>query len=242
MRSRRAGMSRPSSTIRSHHPSSSRRGTMRATGRPRSVMVITSPAAARRTTALACAFSSRMPTSSWVPISAIGTTRYHHTGPQETTSNEPPPIAYRGVPRPLCYRRVVRAVYAARFGGDDPLANLAIGDRPHPRAAAGWALVRVTAASLNHHDLWTLRGVSSQPLNAPQILGCDAVGRVEELGEGSGGALAPGTRVVVHSVIGCGACPACLAPETGVCHRLSLLGEPPHRGALAQLVAVPAAN
>src|ERR1019366_7110217 len=32
------------------------------------------------------------------------------------------------------------------------------------------------------------------------------------------------------------------APEAGVCHRLSLLGEPPHGGALAQLVAVPAAN
>jgi NADPH:quinone reductase-like Zn-dependent oxidoreductase len=48
--------------------------------------------------------------------------------------------------------------------------------------------------------------------------------------------------VVVHGVIGCGACPACLAPEPGVCHRLSLLGEPPHGGALAELVAVPAAN
>ena len=136
----------------------------------------------------------------------------------------------------------MRAVYAARFGGNDPLSNLAIGDRPAPRPAAGWALVRVAAASLNHHDLWTLRGVSSQPLNTPQILGCDAVGRVEERGEDTGGALAPGTRVVVHGVIGCGACPACLAPEPGVCHRLSLLGEPPHGGALAELVAVPAAN
>ena len=136
----------------------------------------------------------------------------------------------------------MRAVYAARFGGDDPLSNLAIGGRPDPRPRAGWALVRVTAASLNHHDLWTLRGVSSQPLNAPQILGCDASGRVEELAEGTGGAPAPGTRVVVHSVIACGACPACLTPEPGLCHRLSLLGEPPHGGALADLVAVPAAN
>jgi NADPH:quinone reductase-like Zn-dependent oxidoreductase len=146
------------------------------------------------------------------------------------------------VKRLLWYRRIVRAVYAARFGGDDPLSNLAIGDRPEPRPPAGWAVVRVSAASLNHHDLWTLRGVSSQPLNAPQILGCDAAGRVEELGEGTGGAPAIGTRVVVHSVVGCGACPACLAAEPGVCHRLSLLGEPPHGGALAELVAVPAAN
>jgi len=133
--------------------------------------------------------------------------------------------------RARCLRRSLR--------GNDPLSNLAIGDRPAPRPAAGWALVRVAAASLNHHDLWTLRGVSSQPLNTPQILGCDAAGRVVELGEGTAGAPAPGTRVVVHSVIGCGVCSACLAPEPGVCHRLSLLGEPPHGGALAELVAVP---
>ena len=136
----------------------------------------------------------------------------------------------------------VRAVYAAHFGGDDPLANLEIGEQPDPRPAPGWALVRVAAASLNHHDLWTLRGVSAQPLTAPQILGCDATGRVEELGEGVEGTPAPGTRVVVHAVIACGSCPACLATEPGVCHRLSLLGEPPHGGALADLVAVPAAN
>ncbi len=136
----------------------------------------------------------------------------------------------------------MRAVYAARFGGEDPLANLEVGEWQDPRAGPGWALVRVTAASLNHHDLWTLRGVSSQPLAAPQILGCDAAGRVEELGEGVTGAPNPGTRVVVHAVIGCGACPACLAAEPGVCHRLSLLGEPPHGGALAELLAVPAVN
>jgi NADPH:quinone reductase-like Zn-dependent oxidoreductase len=136
----------------------------------------------------------------------------------------------------------MRAAYAARFGGDDPLANLVIGDWPDPRPEPGWALVRVAAASLNHHDLWTLRGVSSQPLTAPQILGCDAAGRVEEVAEGAVGAPPPGTRVLVHAVIGCGACPACLATEPAVCQRLSLLGEPPHGGALAWLVAVPAAN
>jgi len=137
----------------------------------------------------------------------------------------------------------VRAVFAARYGGDDPLGNLEIGEWPDPpRPAPGWALVRVTAASLNHHDLWTLRGVSSVPLTAPQILGCDAAGRVEAMGEGVEGAPAPGSRVVVHAVIGCGRCRACLAAPPGVCQNLSLLGEPPHGGALAELVAVPAGN
>jgi len=136
----------------------------------------------------------------------------------------------------------VRAVYAARFEGDDPLANLEIGEQPDPQPGPGWALVRVAAAALNHHDLWTLRGVSSQPLTPPQILGCDASGRVEALGEGVEGGPAPGSRVVVHAVIACGRCPACRAADPRVCDRLSLLGEPPHGGTLAELVAVPAAN
>ncbi len=136
----------------------------------------------------------------------------------------------------------VRAVYARAFGGEDPLANLEVGEQPEPELRPGWALVRVTAASLNHHDLWTLRGVSSRPLAAPQVLGCDAAGRVEALGEGVEGAPPPGTRVVCHSVIGCGTCPSCRAGHPNLCHRLTLLGEPPHGGTLAELVAVPAAN
>lgn len=136
----------------------------------------------------------------------------------------------------------MRAAYATAFGGEDPLANLEIGEQPDPEVPAGWALVRVTSASLNHHDLWTLRGVSSRPLTAPQVLGCDAAGRVEALGDHTAGAPSPGTRVVVHAVIGCGSCAGCRAGDTGVCQRLSLLSEPPHGGALAELVAVPAAN
>ena len=50
-----------------------------------------------------------------------------------------------------------------RTGGDDPLANLTVGELPKPEPKPGWALVKVRAASLNHHDIWTLRGVSSRP-------------------------------------------------------------------------------
>jgi NADPH:quinone reductase-like Zn-dependent oxidoreductase len=137
----------------------------------------------------------------------------------------------------------VRAVYAARFGGADPLANLEIGEQPEPELRPGWALVRVETAALNHHDLWTLKGVSSRPLTEPQVLGCDAAGRVEALGEGVGEDLPqPGARVVVHSVIACGHCPACLAGELTLCRRIGILSDPPNGGALAELVAVPAAN
>jgi NADPH:quinone reductase-like Zn-dependent oxidoreductase len=148
----------------------------------------------------------------------------------------------RGPTRVLLPSGAVRAVYATGFGGQQPLAHLEVGEQPEPGLRPGWALVRVTAASLNHHDLWTLRGVSSRPLTPPQILGCDAAGRVLAVGEGAEGAPAEGTRVVVHSVISCGSCSACLAGRPELCHRLALLSEPPHGGTLADTLAVPAAN
>jgi NADPH:quinone reductase-like Zn-dependent oxidoreductase len=137
----------------------------------------------------------------------------------------------------------MRAVYCATLGGDDPLANLAVGDQPEPEVPPGWALVHVGAAALNHHDLWTLKGVSSRKLEPPQILGCDAAGTVERLGDGvPAAAPQPGSRVVVHSVISCGVCAACLAGEPVLCRTVGILSEPPYGGALAELVAVPAAN
>lgn len=50
------------------------------------------------------------------------------------------------------------AVYAARIDRDQPLSGLESGERPAPEARPGWSTVNVRAASLNHHDLWSLRG------------------------------------------------------------------------------------
>jgi NADPH:quinone reductase-like Zn-dependent oxidoreductase len=137
----------------------------------------------------------------------------------------------------------VLAVYAAATGGSDPLANLAIGEQPAPEPQAGWAVVNVRAASLNHHDLWTLRGVSSRPVIPPQILGCDAAGTVAAYGDGGGEGLPEvGARVVVHSPVSCGRCAACLRGEPERCRSPAMLSEPPLAGTLAEQVAVPAAN
>ena len=51
--------------------------------------------------------------------------------------------------------------------------------------------MKVKAASLNHHDLWSLRGVGLSASALPMILGCDAAGIDAE-----------GREVIVHSVIG----------------------------------------
>ena len=136
------------------------------------------------------------------------------------------------------------AVYAARVGGDDPLANLEVGDRPAPEPEPGWAVVRVRAASLNHHDLWTLRGVSSATITPSQILGCDGAGTVEGYGGAppTGGGPEPGTRVVVYPVVTCGRCAACLSDEPMACRSFRMLSEPPLAGAFAERVAIPVAN
>jgi NADPH:quinone reductase-like Zn-dependent oxidoreductase len=83
------------------------------------------------------------------------------------------------------------AAYAARIDPDQPLNGLELGERPEPEARPGWTTVRVRAASLNHHDLWSLRGVGLGEKSLPMILGCDAAGVDED-----------GNEVVLHSVIG----------------------------------------
>ncbi|MGE5764309.1 MAG: zinc-binding dehydrogenase [Mycobacterium leprae] len=82
------------------------------------------------------------------------------------------------------------AVTAARIDRDDPLAGLELGEHAEPTVPDGWTTVRVRATSLNHHDLWTLRGVGISPDRLPIVLGCDCAGVDED-----------GRDVVVHSVI-----------------------------------------
>ncbi|WP_231914364.1 zinc-binding dehydrogenase [Rhodococcus sp. LB1] len=86
--------------------------------------------------------------------------------------------------------------------------------------------VRTTAASLNMHDLWTLRGVGLKPNQYPMILGGDATGT-----------LADGAEVVVYPVIGE---PAWSGDET-LDPRRTLLTEK-HQGAFADVVIVPERN
>ena len=64
------------------------------------------------------------------------------------------------------------AVYATHAAPDDPLSALKIGERPEPEVPAGWVRVRISHASLNRHDLFTLRGITAQPdpISFPMIL------------------------------------------------------------------------
>ncbi|MER7212228.1 zinc-binding dehydrogenase [Streptosporangium sp. NPDC000239] len=115
------------------------------------------------------------------------------------------------------------AVTATRIDPEDPLAGLTLGQRPDPETPDGWTVVTVRAAALNHHDLWTLKGVGIRQERLPIVLGCDAAGVDED-----------GNEVIVHAVIGKG------ADETLDPGR-SLLSEV-HDGTFAERVAVPRRN
>ena len=118
------------------------------------------------------------------------------------------------------------AVTAARVSPDDPLAALELGDRPEPALPGGWVIVTVRAASLNHHDVWTLRGVGISADRLPIILGCDAAG----VDEG-------GNEVIVHAVVGEGGAEG----DETLDPTRSLLSER-YDGTFAERVAVPRRN
>lgn len=118
------------------------------------------------------------------------------------------------------------AAYVEHANPDDPLAALVVGPRPEPEVPDGWVRVRVRAASLNHHDVWSLMGVGLPGERMPMILGTDAAGVTDD-----------GREVIVHAVI---ASPSWQGDET-LDPRRTLLSEL-HQGTLAEYVVVPARN
>jgi NADPH:quinone reductase-like Zn-dependent oxidoreductase len=114
----------------------------------------------------------------------------------------------------------MRAAYASATKPDQPLAALTVGDLPEPETPADWVTVEVRASSLNHHELWSLRGVGLPAERLPMILGCDAAGVDAE-----------GNEVVVYPVV----------PDATDPRGMSLLSER-YPGTLAERVVAPREN
>ena len=119
------------------------------------------------------------------------------------------------------------AVTATSIDAENPLAGLTLGEVPDPEIPEGWALVTLHAAALNHHDIWSLKGVGLRPEQLPMILGCDGAG-VD----------ADGNEVIVHAVI---ADPDAGDGDETLDPRRSLLSER-FPGTLAEKIAVPRRN
>jgi NADPH:quinone reductase-like Zn-dependent oxidoreductase len=116
------------------------------------------------------------------------------------------------------------AALAVAADRDDPLAALEVREVAEPAGREHWSVVDVRAASLNQHDLWSLRGVGLPADLLPMVLGTDAAGIT-----------ADGREVVVHAVIGA------TGHGVGPDERRSLLSER-YPGTLAERVAVPTWN
>ena len=85
------------------------------------------------------------------------------------------------------------AVYATHAAPDNLFWALKVGEQPEPNVPQGWVRVKITHASLNRHDLFTLRGISGHPegITYPIILGNDAAGTLDD-----------GTPVVIYPMMG----------------------------------------
>ncbi|HUR50602.1 MAG TPA: zinc-binding dehydrogenase [Mycobacteriales bacterium] len=118
------------------------------------------------------------------------------------------------------------AVSCTSQSAQDPLTGLTVGDGPEPEVPAGWVRVRLRAAALNHHDLWSLKGVGLPADRLPMVLGCDGAGVLDD-----------GSEVVVHAVV---ASPGWTGDET-LDPRRTLLSER-YDGTLAEQVVVPSSN
>ena len=114
-------------------------------------------------------------------------------------------------------------------------------DLPVPeRLAPGEVRMRVEAAALNRLDLWVLGGIPGVRIAPPWVLGSDAAGTVDLVGDGVT-RVRPGDRVIVNAGLSDRTCEYCREGEQSLCVNFRVLGE--HvPGTLAEWVVVPAAN
>jgi NADPH:quinone reductase-like Zn-dependent oxidoreductase len=119
------------------------------------------------------------------------------------------------------------AAVCARISRDDPVSGLELRDIPEPEAQDGWEVIEVRAAALNHHDVWSLRGVGVTEDDLPVVLGTDAAGVTPD-----------GREVVVHAVLGS----AGPGEDETLAADFHLFSERGVQGTLAQRIAVPSRN
>jgi NADPH:quinone reductase-like Zn-dependent oxidoreductase len=85
------------------------------------------------------------------------------------------------------------SVYASKGNIESPLASLVVDERPEPVVPEGWVRVKVSHASLNRHDIFTLMGITAQavPIVFPMILGNDGAGTLDD-----------GSEIIIYPLMG----------------------------------------
>src|SRR5450432_3028703 len=91
----------------------------------------------------------------------------------------------------------MRAAVIYEHGGPGSIRY--VQDFPDPIAAAGEVVVRVKAASLNYHDVFTRRGMPGIKVPMPCIMGLDVAGEIAGTGAGVTG-WKRGDRVLIDPI------------------------------------------
>jgi NADPH:quinone reductase-like Zn-dependent oxidoreductase len=130
---------------------------------------------------------------------------------------------------------------AVRMHGHGGVDQLFFEDAEEPRFdGAAQAIVKLSAAALNHIDIWNRLGLTGVRIAMPHILGADGAGVVIDVSPGVEH-VRVGDRVCLYPPTGCGQCEFCLTDRDFMCFRLRVLGER-WEGTYAQYVKVPAQN
>ncbi|HEU4988435.1 MAG TPA: zinc-binding dehydrogenase [Gemmatimonadaceae bacterium] len=133
----------------------------------------------------------------------------------------------------------MRGLTISAHGGLEQLAVR--NDLPEPVLRAPTDVrVRVTAAALNHLDLFVVEGLPGVTIAPPWVVAADAVGVVEQVGAAAAG-VRVGDRVVINPGISDRTCAYCRDGEQSLCVKFGILGEH-HPGTAAELVVVPCYN
>jgi NADPH:quinone reductase-like Zn-dependent oxidoreductase len=130
---------------------------------------------------------------------------------------------------------------AVRIYGHGGAENLSYEDAPEPKLASRTdTIIKLSAAALNHIDIWNRRGLTGIRFQFPHILGADGAGTVAEIGEDVTN-IKIGDPVCLYPPSGCGRCEFCLTDREYLCVHLRVLGER-EDGTYAEYVRVPARN
>lgn len=136
----------------------------------------------------------------------------------------------------------MRGLTISAHGGLDQIEYRT--DLPKPEPRRGEIRVRVKAAALNHLDLFVVAGMPGLNITAPWILGADATGIIDAVGDLSGisdNQLKVGDSVIINPGLSDQTCEFCQMGEQSLCVNFKLLGE--HTpGTLAEYIVVPARN
>jgi len=109
---------------------------------------------------------------------------------------------------------------AVSYTGD---RSLLVGPAEAAPPAAGQVRVEVAYTGICGTDLHIYHGAMDGRVKPPGVIGHEMSGRVAELGDGVS-QWQVGDPVTVMPLDRCGACPACIAGHSHICHRLNFLG------------------